>query len=343
MKRFFRLLGILAILSIGLLTYFYYIWFVRDANNISEGETIEIYIPTGTSMSEFYSIIVEKDIIENPDDFEIFTVIKRLKSVQPGRYILHSDMTCNRIVNMFRSGLQTPVKVVITPSRLPQDLAGKLSYQLELDSITILKALVSDSVASVYDFSSYDFYTLFIPDTYEMYWNSSVESLLSKMKGEYDKFWNAERVEKANSLQLTPKKAVTLASIVYSEQTQFPDERKRIAGLYLNRLRIGMLLQSDPTLIFASQDFTKKRVLNKDKEIESPYNTYMYLGLPPGPIYSPDKQSIDAVLNAEVNKYIYMCAKADFSGYHAFATNLRQHNNNARQYQRALNNARIYH
>lgn len=342
MKRLFRLIGILAILFVFLLSYFYYIWFVVDATNISEDNQIEIYIPSGTTLSEFYSIVVEKDFIKNPDDFELFTAIKRFKSVQAGRYIFHSDMTCNRIVNMFRSGLQTPIKVVITPSRLPQDLAGKLSYYLELDSLDILNALESESIASSYGFSSYDFYTLFIPDTYEIYWNTSIDNLLSKMKGEYGKFWNNARLERASSHQLTPKKVTTLASIVYSEQTQHADERKRIAGLYLNRLRIGMLLQSDPTLIFASQDFTKNRVLNKDKEIESPYNTYMYLGLPPGPIYSPDKQSIDAVLNAEDNKYLYMCAKADFSGYHSFATNLREHNNNARKYQRALNNARVY-
>ena len=135
---------------------------------------------------------------------------------------------------------------------------------------------------------------------------------------------------------------MVLASIVYAEQSQFPDERPRIAGLYLNRLRLGMLLQSDPTLIFALGDFSRKRVLNKDKQLDSPYNTYKFAGLPPGPIYSPDKKSIDAVLNPEKNNYLYMCAKDDFSGYHAFASNLNQHNINARKYQRALNKARVF-
>ena len=162
------------------------------------------------------------------------------------------------------------------------------------------------------------------------------------MSAEYNSFWSNDRKAKAKNIDLSPQEVTTLASIVLAEQLRHADERPRIAGLYLNRLRKGMALQSDPTLIYANGDFSINRVLNKDKEIDSPYNTYMYAGLPPGPIYLPDKSSIDAVLNAETNRYLYMCAKPDNSGYHAFATNLREHNNNARRYQRWISKQGIY-
>ena len=342
MHRLFRLLGIIAFVILLLLSYLYYIWYVKEIVNVPEGEKIEIYIATNTSLTEFFEIASERDIFLNIDDFELFMVLKRYKNIKSGHYFFYSDMTNDQVAKMLVLGLQTPVNVVITPTRLPQDLAQKLSKQLELDSLSIINALLSDSLASVYGFSQLDFYTLFIPDSYEMYWNVSVESLLQKMKKEYDLFWNKDRIAKANSINLNPKEVVVLASIVYAEQSQFPDERPRIAGLYLNRLSLGMLLQSDPTLIFALGDFSRKRVLNKDKELDSPFNTYKYAGLPPGPIYSPDKKSIDAVLNPEKNNYLYMCAKDDFSGYHAFASNLNQHNINARKYQRALNKARVF-
>jgi UPF0755 protein len=342
MNRLFRLLGLLGIVIVLLFSYLYYVWYVDEIVNIPEGEKIELYIPSNTTLLEFFNLLDEKEVLLNIDNFEIFAVLKRIKKIQAGRYILKSGMSCNEVAKMFVSGLQTPLKVAITPSRLPQDLALKLSNKLELDSITIINALLSDSLASVYGFSKLDFYTLFIPDSYEIYWNISMEKLLYKMKVEYDKFWNEDRLNKANNIGLNPKEVVVLASIVYTEQSQFSDERPRIAGLYLNRLRIGMALQSDPTLIFGLGDFSRNRVLNKDKNVDSPYNTYKYTGLPPGPIYSPDKKSIEAVLNPEDNTYLYMCAKSDFSGYHAFAENLSQHNINARQYQRALNKARIY-
>jgi UPF0755 protein len=326
-----------------LLSYLYYIWYVKNTLNAPEGESVEIYIPSGTSIQDFYSLLYDANIIINQDDFELFTVINKVKKVKSGRYLLTSPMNCNQVVRTFKRGLQTPVKVVITASRLAQDLAQKLAEDIELDSLTLYEALTSDSVAASYGFSGADLYTMFIPDTYEIYWNTSVKNLFDRMKREYDIFWNEDRINKANSIGLTPKEVVVLASIVYAEQSKFADERPIIAGLYLNRLEIGMLLQSDPTLIFGLGDFSRNRVLNADKEINSPYNTYKYPGLPPGPIYSPDKSSIDAVLNADNNNYLFMCAKADFSGYHAFASNLNQHNINARKYQKALNNASIYH
>lgn len=204
-------------------------------------------------------------------------------------------------------------------------------------------ALLQDSVyIRKFDFDEETVMSMFIPNTYEAWWNTSPEVLFDRMYKEYQKFWTDERLAKAEALGLSPKEVSTLASIVQSESQQKADERPKIAGLYLNRLERGMPLQADPTLIFAIGDFEIRRVLNIHKEIESPYNTYKYVGLPPGPINLPDIKSIDAVLNAEDHAYLYMCAKEDFSGYHAFATNLVQHNANARRYQAALNRAKIY-
>lgn len=343
MRRFIGLLVIIGVIFITLLSYLYYIWYAANTLNAPEGEKVELYIPSGISIQEFYTLIYDSDIILNQDDFDLFTIIKKIKSVKSGRYLLQSPMTCNQVVNTFKAGLQTPIKVPITPSRLPADLAQKLANKLELDSLSIVSALNSDSIASIYGFSTADLYTMFIPDTYELYWNTSIEKLFDRMKREYNSFWDDNRKQKAAAIDLDQREVVVLASIVYAEQSQYSDERPIIAGLYLNRLEKGMLLQSDPTLIFGLGDFSRKRVLNVDKEVDSPYNTYKFAGLPPGPIYSPDKSSIDAVLNADDNNYLYMCAKSDFSGYHAFATTLKQHNRNARKYQLALNNASIYH
>lgn len=179
-----------------------------------------------------------------------------------------------------------------------------------------------------------------MPNTYEFYWTTDAEELVTRMKREYDRFWNDERKEKATALGLTPLQVSVLASIVQAE-TAKEDEKPRVAGLYLNRLKIGMILNSDPTVIFAHRDFTIKRVLNWHLKIDSPYNTYKYAGLPPGPINVPSAPSIDAVLNHEQHEYIYMCAREDFSGYHRFAISYQQHLQNAKMYQKALDAAGI--
>ena len=183
--------------------------------------------------------------------------------------------------------------------------------------------------------------SLFIPNKYEFYWNTSAESFVKRMAEEYKRFWNDERISKARTLGLSQSEVSILASIVQAEQLSHRSERPKIAGLYLNRLRIGMPLQSDPTIIFALKDFSIKRVLNKDKSINSPYNTYKFKGLPPGPINLPDIFSIDAVLSPEKHNFLYMCAKADFSGFHHFSTNLRQHNIYAAEYRKELNKRNV--
>ena len=341
MKKFLWFLFFIFLLAASWAGFKYNQWFKKSAVKIGV-ENRSVYVESGTDLTGLFELLEESDALKSLEDFIKLSKFKGLENPQSGHYILNHGQSTNQLVNMFQGGLQTPVKMIIISLRTPEALAGKIATYIELDSATILSALKSEMIANKYGMNNYSFYTMFLPDTYEVYWNLSLNKLLERMSAEYNSFWNSDRTAKATAIDLNPQEVTTLASIVLAEQLKHADERPRIAGLYLNRLKKGMALQSDPTLIYANGDFTINRVLNKDKEIDSPYNTYMYPGLPPGPIYLPDKTSIDAVLNAENNRYIYMCAKPDNSGYHAFATNLRQHNNNARKYQRWISKQGIY-
>jgi UPF0755 protein len=220
-------------------------------------------------------------------------------------------------------------------------LSGKVSQYLEADSVEFATYFSINELPAKYGFVVANFTSMFIPETYEFFWSTSPEDFADRMKEEYEKFWNGERDRKANKLEMTREEVVTLAAIV-DEETLYNDENSRVAGLYLNRLEQGIPLQADPTLKFALGDFSRQRILNEDKEIDSPYNTYKFKGLPPGPIAIPSVSAIDGVLDFEKHRYLYMCAKADFSGYHAFARNYDQHLKNARAYQKELNKRRIY-
>jgi UPF0755 protein len=247
----------------------------------------------------------------------------------------------NELVNLLRSGKQTPIKLTFNNVRTKEQFAGKISTQIEADSLSILQYITDTIFLNKLQLTSDNVACLFIPNTYEFYWNTSVESFVNRMVKEYSIFWNESRKKKAERLKLNYYQVAVLASIVEKEQNIKKDERPDIAGLYLNRIKKRMKLESDPTLIFALGNFSIKRVLNKDKKVDSPYNTYMHKGLPPGPICIPSINSIDAVLNASSHKYIFMCAKEDFSGYHNFAKTYRQHLRNARKYQKALNKRKI--
>jgi UPF0755 protein len=236
--------------------------------------------------------------------------------------------------------LQTPLNVTFNNVRTKEDLAGKVSKYLVADSLSILNLFSNESLIQKYGFTTETFRTMFIPDTYEFYWTTSAEEFAERMKSEYDKFWNAERRKKAEEINLTPAEITTLASIVQAE-TAKKEEQNRIAGLYMNRLKNGQLLQADPTVKYAVGDFSLKRILNVHLHIDSPYNTYKNAGLPPGPINFPETTAIDAVLNFERHNYLYMCAKEDFSGYHNFAVTLDEHNRNAAKYRRELDKLNI--
>ena len=221
-------------------------------------------------------------------------------------------------------------------TRTLADIAEKITENIEVSQFEFLMLLNRPETQSKYGFDKETIRTLFIPNTYNVWWDISEEELLTRMAKEYKSFWNGERVAKAKQIGLSQSEVSTLASIVYSE-TKKADEAPKVAGVYVNRIKKGMLLQADPTLVFALGDFTIKRVLNVHKEIESPYNTYKYTGLPPGPIITPPITYLDAVLNYSKHGYIFFCAKPDYSGYHAFAKTNSQHNVNARKYYAFLN------
>jgi UPF0755 protein len=261
--------------------------------------------------------------------------------VKPGKYVIDRSLSNNELVNILRGGKQTPVKITFTNIRTLNEIAGKIGGQIEADSAQII-AFFSDPENYKDDgFRKEDVISVFIPDTYEFYWNTSSGRLYSRMLREYKKFWDKERVKKSKEIGLNPAEVSTLASIVDQEATK-QDEKPRIAGVYLNRLKRGIPLQADPTIKFALNDFTINRILYKHLEIDSPYNTYKYAGLPPGPIGCPSIDGIDAVLNAEKHEYLYFAAKADFSGYHNFSRTLSEHNRYASQYQRELNKRKIF-
>ena len=254
--------------------------------------------------------------------------------VRTGRYAIEPGMRTYDVMQRLKNGHQSPIMLTVPEVRTMEQLASRLSRKLMADSTEFAFLLVGDTLAPC----------LFVPDTYEVYWNVSADAFIERMKREHDAFWDKSpsgnggktRRQLAADRGLTPDEVCTLASIV-DEETANNAEKPAIAGLYLNRLRKGMLLQADPTVKFALQDFALRRVLNKHLEVESPYNTYKNVGLPPGPIKIASKQGIDAVLNAQDHNYLYMCAKEDFSGTHNFAVTLAEHQRNAARYVRALN------
>lgn len=311
------------------------------APNVTADSNTYIYIPTGTDYNGLLEIMKSSGNVTDMDSFEKVADFKKLdQKLLPGKYKLENGMSNNELVNMLRSGRQTPVKVTFISLRTLDILAGKAAVNIEADSADIAALLKDEETAKKYGFNKQTFCSMFIPNTYEFWWNTSAEEFVQRMADEYKTFWNDNRKAKANELGLSQSQVSTLASIVESE-TQKNDEKARIAGVYINRLKKDWLLQADPTVVFAAGDFTIKRILNKHLEINSPYNTYKYKGLPPGPICIPSTTSIDAVLNYEHHNYMYFCAKEDFSGYHNFAVTNAQHEANARRYHDALRKAGI--
>ena len=300
-----------------------------------------LYIHENDTFEQVTAKLTESDVLHSLKAFNWVSKKKEYaKSVKTGRYLLKKGMNTNQIVNMLKGGLQTPLNVTFNNVRTKEDLAGKVSKYLVADSLSILNLFSNNELIQKYGFTTETFRTMFIPDTYEFYWTTSAEEFAERMKSEYDKFWNAERRKKAEEINLTPVEITTLASIVQAEIAK-KEELKRIAGLYMNRLKRGQLLQADPTVKYAVGDFSLKRILNVHLQIDSPYNTYKNAGLPPGPINFPETTTIDAVLNFEKHNYLYMCAKEDFSGYHNFAATLDEHNRNAAKYRAALDRNNI--
>ena len=276
--------------------------------------------------------------ITKPDDFIWVAEKKKFTKPKGGKYILKKGMSLNDLVNLLRSGNQTPIKISFNNQDTLEKLAGRIAQQIETDSISLLKAMSDVNFLTKNDFNQKNALGMYIPNSYEFYWNTSAEKFRNKILVEYHRFWNASRLEKAKNLKLSKKEVITLASIVQKETAQ-KSERPIVAGLYLNRLKNNWPLQADPTVIYSikqlkGQDFVVKRVLNKDLKIKSSYNTYQNTGLPPSLIAMPDVSSIDAVLNYKKHNYFYMCASVEKIGFHDFASSLAQHNRNAAKYQR---------
>ena len=310
-------------------------------NFLINSEDKFIIIEEGTDFNRLIKRLEDDTLINDILSFSFLSkIMEYQENIKIGAYKVKMNMSNYDMITMLRSGNQTPIKLTFSYARKIDDLAEKITNKLKISKEDLLNYLL-ENIENYEGFKKEDIISIFLPDTYEVYWNISPKKLTDKMYSEYKKFWNNDRLEKLKKINLNQKEAIVLASIVASESRML-DEADRIAGLYINRLNRNMRLQADPTLVFAANDFTIRRVLNKHKKIKSPYNTYIHRGLPPGPIRIASKKYIDAVLNFEKHNYIYMCAKEDFSGYHAFATNLSDHNRNARKFQIALNNRKIY-
>ncbi len=305
------------------------------------GESV-LFIPEGTGYEQ------AMDTIEANLDIKNFKALKWVAEkkkypvlVKPGKYIIDKPLSNNELINMLRGGRQTPVMITFNNVRTLNELAGRIGGKIQADSAEIL-AFFSDPL----NYSDDGFFpetviSVFIPDTYEFYWNTSAPKLYGRMLREYKRFWNRDRVRKSEEIGLSTVEVSTLASIV-DEEALKNDEKPRIAGVYMNRLRRGIPLQADPTIKFAINNFNVNRILYRHLETDSPYNTYKYAGLPPGPIACPSISGLEAVLNAEKHDYLYFAARPDFSGYHNFSRTLSEHNMNARRYQNELNRRRIY-
>ncbi|WP_375437106.1 endolytic transglycosylase MltG [uncultured Hymenobacter sp.] len=339
-NRFTYSVGIIGLLLITFSYYFYQVFFTPNVE--TKGQSTYVLVRRGQSAkSVLDSIDASGVIVDKLSLHFVARLMKYDKLVKPGRYELKNGYTNRQLINDLRTGRQSPLKLTFQNIRLRDELARKLSTTIDSRPGQFDSLLSSPNYTKSLGFDTTSILTMFIPNTYELYWNSSADNLMQRMKKEYEKFWTPARDAKREKLGLTRAQVSTLASIVEAEQQQHADERPRVAGVYLNRLRRKMKLQADPTVVYANNDFTIKRVLNVHLAKDSPYNTYLYGGLPPGPINLPSIASIDAVLTSESHDYLYFCAKEDFSGYHAFARNEQEHLVNARRYQAALTRSGI--
>lgn len=328
------------IIAGGIIGYQYYKKIYNP--NIQTKDKDYLYIPTGSTFDDVVRIIENRKLVKDINSFEWVAELKKYpEKIKPGKYLIKKNMSNNELVNLLRAGIQEPVMVIFNNARTKEQLAGKVSKNIEADSSHVLSLLESDDFITKYGFNSESIMTMFIPNSYELFWNTSAEQFFDRIASEYKQFWTEDRKDKAKMLGLSQSEVSILASIV-EQETIKKDERPRVAGVYLNRIRKKMLLQADPTVIYAMGDFTIKRVLKEYLDYDSPYNTYKYAGLPPGPICLPSISSIDAVLNSEKHDYIFFCAKEDFSGYHNFAKTAEQHAVNAAKYRNALNKRKIY-
>ena len=338
-KKIILIISLLGVVALGIFSYFIYDS-IFSPNTKFTSATEEVFVETDAAY---------RDVIQQlrplVKDIESFDAIARKKgyanNLKPGRFILKKGMNNNEMINTLRSQNQ-PVSLVFNNQERLEDLAGRIATQIEADSLSLIETMQDSTFLAENNFKPETALAMYIPNQYQVYWNTSAETFRNRMLKEYQRFWNEDRKAKAEKIDLTPNEVYTLAAIVQKETAKV-DERRRVAGVYMNRYNRGIKLDADPTVIYAvkkkNNDFDTviKRVLYKDLETDSPYNTYKYAGLPPGPIAMPDISAIDAVLNYEDHDYYYFVANPEKPGYHKFAKTLRQHNNNRQAYVRWIN------
>jgi len=339
---------LIAVLVIGLIIAAFFANFVYKAmfkeNTAFNNDEAYVYVSSEASYED-----VREQLVPLLKDMESFDALAEKKkyntNLRSGRFVIKKGMNNNEIINSIRSK-NIPLKLSFNNQERLEDLAGRVAFQIEADSLSLLKAMQDETFFKKNGFNPESALSMYIPNSYEIYWNTSAEGFRDKMLKEYQRFWNASRNEKRKALNLSINEVISIAAIVHKETAKV-DERPRVAGVYLNRIRKGMPLQADPTVIYAKKlkenDFNQviKRVLYKDLEIDSKYNTYKYPGVPPGPITMPDVSAIDAVLNAETHNYYYFVANVKNFGYHKFAKTLSQHNANRNEYVRWINSQGI--
>lgn len=323
-----------AIISVLMIYGFILINKIFSANTKFEEKELYVYVPTGANYTDVKKILAP--YVKNFEDFEMVASKRSYpENVKSGRFLLKKDMNNIDLVRAMRANI--PVKLAFNNQERLENFAGRVGAEIEADSLSLMKAIKDPEFLKENGFNEDNVFAMFIPNTYEIYWNTSAEKFRDKMIKEYHNFWTPERIELAKKQGLTPVQATILASIVHKESVK-KDERPRIAGVYLNRLRLEMPLQADPTVIYALKlrdnnfDQVIKRVFYNDLVMKSPYNTYVNVGLPPGPIAMPDITALEAVLKPEKNDYIYFCASVDRFGYHEFASTYEQHTKNAKKY-----------
>lgn len=334
MKKFWTIISVILAFDAVVLGGYAWDWYSNNRLSNFSGRA-DIYIYPGSSPETVLASIPDSVVINRKRMERVF--MKNIAdTLVPGHYVIEPGKPSVYLPRMVNNGWQTPVNLVLSGTmRLKGQIARKISRQMMIDSVSVANALEDSTLLSGYGFAPMNVFSLIIPDSYQMYWTASIEDILAKQKAAYDAFWTKENLEKAEGLGLTKEQVSIVASIVKAESNHEP-EYPSIAGVYLNRYRIGMRLQADPTVAFC-HGYTLNRILFKHLEVDSPYNTYKYEGLPPGPICVPDKASLEAVLNPDRHGYLYFCASAAFDGTHKFASTLSEHNANAREFQRALN------
>jgi UPF0755 protein len=304
--------------------------------SVSVPEEKFLYIRSGESFDKMRQDLVSKKIISSPRWFDWVAGAMNFNMAKAGKYEVGKNMSLFELVRVLKNGRQTPVKLTITKLRLKEDLARKLGQQFEFDSLTAMRFLTDNDSLRAYGLDSNTVMTAVMPDTYSYFWNSDPEKVFQKLYEHWQKYWNEERKKKANAIRLTPVQVSILASIV-DEETNSKSEKEKISSVYINRLHNDMNMQACPTVKFALRDFALKRIYEKHLAVQSPYNTYIHAGLPPGPVCTPQPQTIDIVLNAPQTDYLYFVANSDFSGTHIYSNNYADHSKMAKKFAEAQN------